>query len=192
MTEIMLVLVLVTTFFMIAWWKWITRGELFSFESTMGFMGFFVGAYISYQTFGMPRDNDLTELIYFVSIPVALYITVETVTNVLTFRNRSIRSLSITNIEERTKKMHKLGVKKILKKTKAYPVDTSKKGSVLYGMDKIIPNYTLKYLVYDDPSSPEKTYGCFVKSDFVRADQAMAWKFQITEEEYQNNLIYET
>lgn len=190
MSETVMLLILITAFFMIAWWKWITRGELFSFESTMGFMGFFVGSYISYSTFGIP-SNELTEMIYFVSIPVALYIVVETVMNVLTFKRRSFGAMSITNIEERTKKMQKLGVKKILKKTKAYPVDTSKKGSVLYAMDKIIPNYTLKYLVYDDPSSPEKTYGCFVPSDFVRADQAMAWKFQITEEEYQNDLIYE-
>ncbi len=191
MSETVLLAVLVTTFFMIAWWKWITRGELFSFESTMGFMGFFVGAYISYQTFGIP-SNDVTELLYFVSIPVALYIVVETVMNVLTFRMRSVETLSITNIEERTKKMQKLGVEKMLKKLKAQPLNVSLRGNSLYVIDSLVPNYEFKYLVYQDSSTKGKIYGCFVPSDFNTADQAMAWKFQITEEEYQNDLIYES
>ena len=104
----------------------------------------------------------------------------------------SVRAISITNVEQRVKKMERMGVAHILKKTHAKLIDESERGNKLYAMkDKLIPNYTLKYLVYDDPSSPEKTYGCFVPSDLVRADNAMAWKFQITEEEYKNDLVFE-
>lgn len=97
----------------------------------------------------------------------------------------SVRAISLTNVEQRVKQMQRMGVKHILKKTHAVLIEESKRGNKLYAMkDKLIPNYTLKYLVYSDPSSPEKTYGCFVPSDLVKADNAMAWKFQITEQEY--------
>lgn len=104
---------------------------------------------------------------------------------------RSARIFSISNVEERAKKLQEMGVEKLLKKSKASILDVSKRGNKLYVIDKMIPNYELKYLVYEDPSSVGKIYGCFVPSDFNTADEAMAWKFFLTEEEYENDLIYE-
>lgn len=104
---------------------------------------------------------------------------------------RSGRIFSIANVEERAKKLEELGVEKLLKDSKAKILDISKRGNSLYVIDQMIPNYELKYLVYEDPSTKGKIYGCFVPSDFTTADQAMAWKWEITEEEYQNDLIYE-
>lgn len=102
----------------------------------------------------------------------------------------SMRVINIANIEERAKKMEKMGVAHILKKTKAQILDRSKRGNELYQIN-LIPNYPLKYLKYEDPSTIDKIYGCFVPSDIETADEAMAWKWEITEEEYQNDLIYE-
>ena len=77
-----------------------------------------------------------------------------------------------------------------LKKTKAQILDRSKRGNELYIIN-MIPNYPLKYLKYEDPSTANKVYGCFVPSTIESADEAMAWKFQITEEEYVEDLIFE-
>jgi len=104
---------------------------------------------------------------------------------------RSARVFSIANVEERAKKLEEMGVEKLLKKSKAKILEVSKRGNSLYVIDQMIPNYELKYLVYEDPSTKGKIYGCFVPSDFTTADQAMAWKWEITEEEYKNDLIYE-
>lgn len=104
----------------------------------------------------------------------------------------TMRVINIANVEERAKKMERLGVDHILRKTKARIIDRSKRGNELYAMEKIIKGYTFKYLKYEDPSTPNKIYGCFVPSEINSADEAMAWKFYITEEEYQNDLIYET
>ncbi len=115
-------------------------------------------------------------------LPIALFFALFTMFGGTGFARQTI---SVENIEQRVKKMQRLGINHILKKTHAILIDESKRGNKLYAMkDKLVPNYTLKYLVYDDPSSPEKTYGCFVPSSTLKADQAMAWKFQITEEEY--------
>jgi len=105
-------------------------------------------------------------------------------------RTASFAVINIKNIEERTKKMDRLGVKHILKKCKATIIDCSKRGNELYELG-IIPNYPLKYLKYEDPSTANKIYGCFVPSDINTADEAMAWKWDITEVEYKNDLIYE-
>lgn len=116
--------------------------------------------------------------------PVAIFFVIFT-----TFGGRGFatRTISIQNVEERVKKMQRLGIAHILKATKAQLIDESKRGNKLYAIkDKLVPNYTLKYLVYSDPSSPEKTYGCFIPSDVLTADKGMAWKFQITEEEYKD------
>jgi len=104
---------------------------------------------------------------------------------------RSRRVFSISNVEERAKKLQEMGVEKLLKKSKANILNTSLRGNSLYVIDEMIPNYELKYLVYEDPSTKGKIYGCFVPSEFTTADQAMAWKFYLTENEYENDLIYE-
>jgi len=102
----------------------------------------------------------------------------------------SMRVITISNIEERAKKMEKMGVEHILRKTKAKILDRSKRGNELYEIN-MIPNYPLKYLKYEDPSTANKVYGCFVPSEFKTADQAMGWKWELTEEEYQEDLIFE-
>lgn len=115
-------------------------------------------------------------------LPIAMFFMLFTMFGGTGFARETI---SVENIEQRVKKMQRLGIDHILRKTHAVLIDESKRGNKLYAMkDKLVPNYTLKYLVYSDPSSPEKTYGCFVPSDLVSADNGMAWKFQITEEEY--------
>lgn len=174
---------------MILWWKMMRGGDLMSFESTMGMVGFTVGAILSYTVLGIPTN--VMDLMFFVILPVTLFICLESVTSMLTFRSRSVNTLSLTNIEERTKKMQELGVEKMLKKLKAQPLNVSLRGNSLYVIDSLIPNYELKYLVYADPSSPKNIYGCFVPSHFQTADEAMAWKFYITEEEYKEDLKYE-
>jgi len=190
MSEVTTLLALVMAFSMITWWKWIRgRGDLFGFESSFGMIGFAIGSYVSYKTFGLV--SDLPDLLYFVAIPVCCYISVETIIGILTFRRSTINTLSLTNIEERTKKMQELGVEKMLKKLKAQPLNVSLRGNSLYVIDSLIPNYELKYLVYQDPSTPKKIYGCFVPSHFNTADEAMAWKFYITEEEYKEDLKFE-
>ena len=69
-----------------------------------------------------------------------------------------------------------MGVEHILRKTKAKILDRSKRGNELYEIN-MIPNYPLKYLKYEDPSTANKIYGCFVPSDFNTADEAKGWKW---------------
>ena len=183
MSEITTILALVVAFTMIVWWKFMRDGDLFSSHTTFGMIGFVIGAYISYRTFGLVQ-TDVMSLLFFIMLPVASFIACESVMSMLTFRSRSVRTLSLSNIEERTKKMQEMGVEKMLKKLKAQPLHVSLRGNSLYIIDSLVPNYELKYLVYTDPSSPKKIYGCFVPSDFDNADEAMAWKFQLTKEEY--------
>jgi hypothetical protein len=122
-------------------------------------------------------------------LPIALFFALFTIFGGVG-GGQSMRVISISNIEERAKKMEKLGVAHILKKTKAQIIDRSKRGNELYIIN-MIPNYPLKYLKYEDPSTANKVYGCFVPSIIESADEAMAWKFQITEEEYVEDLIFE-
>lgn len=95
----------------------------------------------------------------------------------------SFNDVNITNVEERAKKLQGKGMEHFLKKTKAELIDRSKRGNELYEI-KMFRTYRLKWLKYEDPSTVGKIYGCFVPSDMTKADEAMAWKFQITEEEY--------
>ena len=62
-------------------------------------------------------------------------------------------------------------------------VDSTKRGNELYEMYSIIPNRILKLLKYKDPST-QKTYLCFVPDNIIYADKGMAWKFYLTEKEY--------
>lgn len=95
----------------------------------------------------------------------------------------SFNDVNITNVEERAKKLQGKGMEHFLKKTKAELIDRSKRGNELYEI-KMFRTYRLKWLKYEDPSTVGKIYGCFVPSEMTKADEAMAWKFQITEEEY--------
>lgn len=122
-------------------------------------------------------------------LPIALFFALFTIFGGVG-GGQSMRVISIENIEERAKKMERLGVAHILKKTKAQILNRSKRGNELYQIN-MIPNYPLKYLKYEDPSTVNKVYGCFVPSIIESADEAMAWKFQITEQEYVEDLIFE-
>ena len=62
-------------------------------------------------------------------------------------------------------------------------IDSTKRGNQLYEMYGIIPNRILKLLKYKDPST-QKTYLCFVPDNIMSADKGMAWKFYLTEKEY--------
>ena len=61
-------------------------------------------------------------------------------------------------------------------------VDRSKRGNELFEVDMFQPE-NAKILRYRDPSTDE-IYACFVPTDIITADAAMAWKFFLTEEEY--------
>ena len=61
----------------------------------------------------------------------------------------------------------------------------SKRGNELYETKTLIPNRTIKLLKYVDPST-DRIYLCFVPDTINRADEGMAWKFSISEEDYHN------
>lgn len=64
-------------------------------------------------------------------------------------------------------------------------VDASKRGNELYELSGLVPERTLKILKYKDPST-QQIYFCFVPDYIERPDEGMAWKFHLTEEEYEN------
>ena len=61
-------------------------------------------------------------------------------------------------------------------------IDRSKRGNELFEVDMFQPK-NAKILRYRDPSTDE-IYACFVPTDIIKADEAMAWKFFLTEEQY--------
>ena len=62
-------------------------------------------------------------------------------------------------------------------------IDASRRSNELYSIDTIIPGRTLKILKYRDPST-DQLYISFVPDDLEKADDAMAWKFQINPGDY--------
>ena len=61
----------------------------------------------------------------------------------------------------------------------------SKRGNELYETKRIIRNRTLKILKYVDPSTG-RIYISFVPDRINDADEAMAWKFSITRQQYRD------
>ena len=62
----------------------------------------------------------------------------------------------------------------------------SKRGNELYEANGILPDKKkLKILKYRDPST-DRIYISFVPEHFTDPDDAMAWKFNITKQQYQN------
>ena len=61
-------------------------------------------------------------------------------------------------------------------------IDRSKRGNKLYEVDMFQPNIA-KILRYRDPSTGE-IYAQTVEADINTADAAMAWKFWLSEDEY--------
>ena len=72
---------------------------------------------------------------------------------------------------------------KILVEAGATLKNFSKRGNELYETKRIIRNRTLKILKYVDPSTG-RIYISFVPDHINDADEAMAWKFSITKQEY--------
>tara|TARA_Y100000590_G_C15655566_1_gene990466 strand:+ start:535 stop:1191 length:657 start_codon:yes stop_codon:yes gene_type:complete len=64
-------------------------------------------------------------------------------------------------------------------------IDASSRGNELYELSGLIPERTLKILKYRDPSTNE-LYFCFVPDHIEKPDEGMAWKFHLTEYEYEN------
>ena len=62
-------------------------------------------------------------------------------------------------------------------------IDASRRGNELYSIDTIIRGKTLKILKYRDRST-QQLYISFVPDEMKKADKAMAWKFQIGDDEY--------
>ena len=145
---------------------------------------------VFFNFFGISDPDYLPVILLIILALGCIFMTIQMLAGDFGMRS-SGRIMTISNVEERARKMEEMGVEKMLKKTKAVVLEISKRGNALYVIDQLVPNYEFKYLVYEDPSTKGKIYGCFVPSDITKADQAMAWKFQITEEEYEKDLIYE-
>ncbi|HJJ24872.1 MAG TPA: hypothetical protein OQH56_06220, partial [Nitrosopumilus sp.] len=94
--------------------------------------------------------------------------------------------LSLSNIEQRYVALEYYGFENILDELNARLIDESPRGNKLYeiGFEVGRKRVTTKFLKYSCPST-ERNYGSFVKPEITRADQAMAWKHNCTEKEYE-------
>tara|TARA_Y100001949_G_scaffold50129_1_gene41802 strand:- start:61 stop:417 length:357 start_codon:yes stop_codon:yes gene_type:complete len=93
-----------------------------------------------------------------------------------------IAALSITNEMRKYEAIRKYGIEKLIDELDANHIDTSKRGNQLFEADLFEPS-NAKILRYTDPSTGE-VYANFVPEEVDTADAAMAWKFYLTEEEY--------
>ena len=93
----------------------------------------------------------------------------------------------ISNMEQRYLAFKLLGAEKLLREARAQLIDKSKRGNELYKIedDMLIERDSrpLKLLKYKDLST-DRIYVSFVPYEYEKADAAMAWKFQLSEEEY--------
>ena len=94
--------------------------------------------------------------------------------------------LQLVNIEQRYVALEYYGFENILDELNARLIDESPRGNKLYEIDFEVRSkrVTTKFLKYSCPST-ERNYGSFVKPEITQADQAMAWKHNCTEEEYE-------
>ena len=94
--------------------------------------------------------------------------------------------LQLENIEQRYVALEYYGFENILDELNARLIDESPRGNKLYeiGFEVGRKRVTTKFLKYSCPST-ERNYGSFVKPEITRADQAMAWKHNCTEKEYE-------
>ena len=103
-----------------------------------------------------------------------------------------IKYLSIPNGGQRYKSIEHYGIKAgytdkdafliLIGELDGILIDSSKRGNELFEVDMFQPR-NAKILRYRDPSTDE-IYACFVPTDIIKADEAMAWKFFLTEEQY--------
>ena len=94
------------------------------------------------------------------------------------------RTLRIKNTEKRSKAMMKHGVDNLLEKTKAELLHETKRGNQLYAIRTLIRGRSLRFLKYNDISPTGRVFGCFVPDNMRDADEAMAWKYQVTPYQY--------
>ena len=93
-----------------------------------------------------------------------------------------IAALSITDEMRKYEAVKKYGIEKIIDELDAKLIDRSKRGNELFEVDLFEPS-NAKILRYTDPSTDE-VYADFVPDEIDSADAAMAWKFYLTEEQY--------
>jgi hypothetical protein len=91
--------------------------------------------------------------------------------------------LRIPNMERRYVALKLYGAEKLLQEARAQRIDKSERGNELYKIENLIWGRILKLLKYKDPST-DRIYVSFVPYEYEKADEAMAWKFQLKEEEY--------
>ena len=91
----------------------------------------------------------------------------------------------VRDFENRFQSMRDEDPDQILVEAGATLKDFSKRGNELYETRRIIRNRTLKILKYVDPSTG-RIYISFVPDHINDADEAMAWKFSITKQQYQD------
>lgn len=93
----------------------------------------------------------------------------------------------IRNIEQRRIAMkYCLTPDKFLENWKELKLtNRDKRGNTLYEYTHEELNEPVKVLVYKDPST-DRTYYSFVPPSMASATRAMAWKFQLTDQEYDN------
>ena len=104
--------------------------------------------------------------------------------------------LTIDNIEQRRVASEYYGMEKLWDACKPKLIDTSERGNRLYNVTigelswrRRGEDHNAKMLRYKDPSTDrEYVSGVPLEDDdgniIDRADQAMAWKFHLTEDEY--------
>ncbi len=91
--------------------------------------------------------------------------------------------IKTANIEKRMEKLKKLGTIEFIKGTKGHLLDSSPRGNKLYSSKEVIQGKTVKYLIYQDKSTPRE-YISFVPEKYSNADEAMAFKFGLSSIEY--------
>ena len=100
----------------------------------------------------------------------------------VTYTPGVISALAVTNDMRKNEAVRKYGIKKAIDELDGKLIDRSKRGNELFEVDLFQPR-NAKILRYSDPSTGE-IYADFVPEEIESADAAMAWKFYLTEEEY--------
>jgi len=100
----------------------------------------------------------------------------------VTYTPGVISALAVTNDMRKYEAVRKYGIKKAIDELDGKLIDRSKRGNELFEVDLFQPR-NAKILRYSDPSTGE-IYADFVPEEIESADAAMAWKFYLTEEEY--------
>lgn len=91
--------------------------------------------------------------------------------------------LKLENIEQRYTAIEFYGAELVMEKLNAKLVDKSPRGNELYEFKPEGEWRSLKFLKYGCKST-SRIYMSFVPPNMGSADEAMAWKFEMTEEEY--------